>query len=42
MGFWAWFGLGWLAVSIVAAPIVGRMIHDPAGCPECARKRDIT
>lgn len=39
---WQIAGLCWLGLSIVLAPIVGRMIHNPGDCPAClerARKR---
>lgn len=38
MTTFALFGLGWLVVSIMVAPMVGRMIHDPARCPQCRAK----
>ena len=40
MTTFALFGLVWLAASIVLAPMVGRMIHDPTRCPQCRAKAD--
>lgn len=31
-------GLAWLILSVFLAPVVGRMIHDPAACPDCQRR----
>ena len=44
MTVWQVAGLAWLALSVVLAPMVGRLIHNRAECPVCraraARKRN--
>jgi hypothetical protein len=42
---WQTAGIAWLILSVFLAPVVGRMIHDPAACPVCqhrARERAAT
>lgn len=39
MSEWQIAGLAGLALSVFLAPIVGRMIHDPARCPECQARQ---
>ena len=40
---WQIAGLAWLGLSLVLAPLVGKMIHNQDDCPACqaraARKR---
>ncbi len=35
---WQTAGLAWLILSVFLAPIVGRMIHDPATCRVCEHR----
>lgn len=36
---WQLAGVAWLGLSVVLAPVVGRMIHDPDRCDVCRHRR---